>query len=164
MKTLLVLIVVVALVLPAGCSGGRSDDPLASFASSSAAADYTLFTIRCSKCHSLSRPLNSGIDSDDYWRLYVAKMRRQPGSGISEDDAVAILRFLHVYSLEQRRKKAEKLGLEPPVEAPSSPSSTRPASPEPSSTRPASPEPSSPRPPSPPPSSRPDASSPAGTP
>ena len=151
MKTLLAAFVVVALVLPAGCSGGHGDDPLASFATTSAAADYTLFTIRCSKCHSLSRPLNSGIDSDDYWRLYVAKMRRQPGSGISEDDAVAILRFLHVYSLEQRRRKAEKLGLEPPAEVPSS---------EPSPQRPPSP----PGPPSPPSPSQPDASSPTGTP
>jgi hypothetical protein len=163
LKTLLVVLVIVALVLPAGCSGGHSDDPLTSFASSSAAADYTLFTIRCSKCHSLSRPLNSGIDSDDYWRLYVAKMRRQPGSGISEDDAVAILRFLHVYSLEQRRKKAQKLGLEPPAEAPSSePSAASPA--QPSLPQPSTPPQSTPpRPPSPA-ASQPDASSPTGTP
>ena len=134
MKTLLAVLVVVGLAsVPIGCSGGNAGEPEAATLSSSAAADYALFTIRCSKCHSLSRPLNSGIDSDDYWRLYVARMRRQPGSGISEDDTVAILRFLHLYSIEQRRKKAQRLGLEPPPEAPSSqpPSSQPDASPPP---------------------------------
>jgi cytochrome c5 len=68
-------------------------------------ADYEVFAQRCSKCHSLSRPLNSGIVDDDYWAMYVARMRRQPASGISTDDARVILRFLHYYSLEQIRKK-----------------------------------------------------------
>jgi hypothetical protein len=68
--------------------------------------DYAVFAQRCSKCHSLSRPLNSGIVDDDYWALYVARMRRQPGSGISLEDSRVILRFLHYYSVEQLRKKA----------------------------------------------------------
>jgi hypothetical protein len=69
-------------------------------------ADYDVFAQRCSKCHSLARPLNSGIVDDDYWAMYVARMRRQPESGISIDDSRVILRFLHYYSLEQIRKKA----------------------------------------------------------
>jgi hypothetical protein len=68
-------------------------------------ADYSVFAQRCSKCHSLARPLNSGIDDDDYWVMYVARMRRQPASGISQEDTVPILRFLHFFSLEQRKKK-----------------------------------------------------------
>lgn len=64
-------------------------------------ADYALFAQRCSKCHSLSRPLNSGITEDSFWRMYVERMRRQPGSGITEQDTVAILRFLHWYSQSQ---------------------------------------------------------------
>jgi hypothetical protein len=67
--------------------------------------DYTLFARRCSKCHSLARPLNSGIVDDEVWVAYVNKMRRQPGSGISPQDAAPILRFLHFYSGEQRRLK-----------------------------------------------------------
>ena len=67
-------------------------------------ADYAVFAQRCSKCHSLARPLNSGISDENYWSLYVARMRRQPGSGISQEDAAPILRFLHYYSLEQLRK------------------------------------------------------------
>ena len=94
--------------------------------SPSDAADYALFALRCSKCHSLARPLNSGIDRDDYWRLYVAKMRRQPGSGISVEDSVAILRFLHLYSIEQRRKKEQRLELEPTLASPTQPDASSP--------------------------------------
>jgi hypothetical protein len=87
------------------CSAERGEETeLASRADT--LADYRVFAARCSKCHSLARPLNSGIDDDEHWRMYVARMRRQPGSGISEEDTVPILRFLHLYSLEVRRKKA----------------------------------------------------------
>ena len=67
--------------------------------------DYQLFARRCSKCHSLARPLGSGITDDEVWIAYVNKMRRQPGSGISPQDAPPILRFLHYYSAEQLRIK-----------------------------------------------------------
>src|SRR5690348_2128307 len=76
-------------------------------------ADYAVFAQRCSKCHSLARPLNSGISDENYWSLYVARMRRQPGSGISQEDAGPILRFLHYYSVEQVHKN-EKV-VPPPV-------------------------------------------------
>ena len=69
-------------------------------------ADYDVFARRCSKCHSLARPLNSGIDDDEFWVTYVARMRRQPGSGINQADSVVILRFLRYFSREQRRMKA----------------------------------------------------------
>jgi len=69
--------------------------------------DYQLFARRCSKCHSLARPLGSGITDDEVWIAYVNRMRRQPGSGISPQDAGPILRFLHYYSSEQRRLKRE---------------------------------------------------------
>jgi hypothetical protein len=67
-------------------------------------ADYAVFAQRCSKCHSLARPLNSGITDDGYWHTYVEKMRRQPGSGITENDKVPILRFLHWYSSSKEQK------------------------------------------------------------
>jgi len=72
-------------------------------------ADYEVFAQRCSKCHSLARPLTSGIDDDEYWKRYVARMRRQPASGISPEDEVPILRFLHYFSDEQKKKKGERL-------------------------------------------------------
>ena len=69
-------------------------------------SDYALFAQRCSKCHSLARPLEAGITEDSYWHVYVEKMRRQPGSGISEADTVPILRFLHWYSVERPKAAA----------------------------------------------------------
>jgi hypothetical protein len=94
----------------AGLSGGlvacsAAPEPEAAALPPSQYADYLVFAQRCSKCHSLARPLNSGIDSDEYWALYVERMRRQPASGISVADTVPILRFLHAYSIEQRKKK-----------------------------------------------------------
>jgi hypothetical protein len=71
--------------------------------------DYGVFAQRCSKCHSLARPLTSGIDDDEYWKRYVERMRRQPASGISPEDEVPILRFLHYFSEEQKKKKGERL-------------------------------------------------------
>lgn len=68
--------------------------------------DYALFAQRCSRCHSLARPLGSGIDDDVFWRRYVEQMRLKPGSGISTSDEEAILRFLHYYSLRQKRGDA----------------------------------------------------------
>jgi hypothetical protein len=61
-------------------------------------ADYAVYADRCSKCHSLARSLNSGITDDGFWRMYVERMRRQPSSGIREEDTTPILRFLHWYS------------------------------------------------------------------
>jgi hypothetical protein len=68
-------------------------------------ADYALFAHRCSKCHSLSRPLQSGIVSDEYWAEYVERMRKQPGSDISIEDTVPILRFLHFFSTGQLARR-----------------------------------------------------------
>jgi hypothetical protein len=68
--------------------------------------DYQVFAQRCSKCHALSRALDSGIDDDAFWRRYVERMRHQPASGITLDDQAKILSFLHHYSMEIRRTKA----------------------------------------------------------
>jgi hypothetical protein len=38
--------------------------------------------------------------------MYVERMRRQPGSGITTQDEESILRFLHYYSQEQKREKS----------------------------------------------------------
>jgi hypothetical protein len=62
----------------------------------------------CSKCHSLARPLTSNITDDEQWVLYVNRMRRQPGSGISRADQDGILRFLKYYAADLRRVQAEK--------------------------------------------------------
>jgi len=94
----------------AGCSAARmerTDGMTAAAVPPEEQADYALFAQRCSKCHSLARPLDSGITDDDFWRMYVEKMRRQPASGITVDDTVPILRFLHWYSQAQLARKAK---------------------------------------------------------
>jgi hypothetical protein len=67
--------------------------------------DYALFAQRCSKCHTLARPLNAGIDTDDQWALYVARMRRMPGSGIAPDEVPHILNYLHYYTESKKNPK-----------------------------------------------------------
>ncbi len=108
----LVIASAVAFVLAVvGCpSAGRDDGLDVTKLPSDVQGDYAVFAQRCSKCHSLSRPLESGITEDAYWVAYVAKMRRQPGSGISRQDEVPILRFLHYYSAGQLTRDDAKEG------------------------------------------------------
>jgi predicted small secreted protein len=105
-RALTALIVVCSVVLAACATSGRDGLDVAQLPEA-VRPDYQLFARRCSKCHSLARPLGSGITDDEVWIAYVNRMRRQPGSGISPQDAGPILRFLHYYSSEQRRLKRE---------------------------------------------------------
>lgn len=94
------------LVAVAGCSGARRVDGLdPSTLPPEIRADYEVFAHRCSKCHTLARPLDAPITSDEFWRIYVKRMQRMPGSGITDADAARILRFLHHHAAEQRTKK-----------------------------------------------------------
>lgn len=89
-------------------------------------ADYEIFAHKCSKCHSLARPLSANITDDEQWVLYVNRMRRQPASSISPDDQTHILKFLRYYAAELRRKHAEKNGGVVPPSAQSVPVLTAP--------------------------------------
>ncbi len=93
--------------------------------------DYALFAQRCSKCHSLARPLTSGIDDDGYWVDYVARMRRQPSSGISQEDTVGILRFLHYFSMEEKRRSGKLPAAAAATAPPASSNRESPATPPP---------------------------------
>lgn len=95
------------LLLPAAlaaCAAGRSEGLDVATLPVEVRPDYELFAQRCSKCHSLARPLESGIKEDAFWKKYVERMRRQPGSGISPADEIPILRFLHYYSQDKNAK------------------------------------------------------------
>ena len=72
------------------------------------APSYTLFASRCSRCHNLSRPLSADVRSDEHWDAYVARMRRNPGSGISKADGERILVFLHHWAKQRREAEAER--------------------------------------------------------
>ena len=93
------------LLLPAAiaaCAAARSEGLDVASLPPEVRPDYELFADRCSRCHSLARPLESGITDDVFWKKYVERMRRQPGSGISPADEIPILRFLHYYSLDKK--------------------------------------------------------------
>jgi hypothetical protein len=65
---------------------------------------YTLFSQKCSKCHTLARPINSSMRGDD-WNAYVNRMSRKPGSGINPNDGETILGFL-IYDSKRRARAA----------------------------------------------------------
>jgi len=109
------LVAIVALFASA-CQRGEGLDP--SKLPENIRADYELFANRCSKCHSLARPLTANITDDEQWVLYVNRMRRQPGSGISRTDQDGILRFLKYYAADLRRQQAEKNGAPAPQAVP----------------------------------------------
>ena len=64
---------------------------------------YQLFTKKCSRCHTVARPINSSFTSEE-WRKYVHKMRRKPGSGLNPKTAEKIIQFL-VYDAKHRKRK-----------------------------------------------------------
>ena len=108
-KTRLARLAFVALALVA-CPGSRTEGLDPSKLPDVVRDDYAVFARKCSKCHSLARPLSANITDDEQWIMYVNRMRRQPGSGISPEDHVHILRFLRWYAADLRRQQAEKRG------------------------------------------------------
>ena len=107
-RALLLAVAPAAVVLSVACAGnrGRGDALDLDAMPPDIRADYAVFAQRCSKCHGLARPLDVGITSDEHWKNYVERMRRQPSSGISEQDTAAILRFLHYYSADLAKRRA----------------------------------------------------------
>ena len=101
-----------ALLLLVGCIGGgagrRGGLPEAKVKAlpPEVASSYELFAVRCSRCHTLSRPLNAQITDYDHWEAYVTRMRRHAGSGISPKDADKILVFLKYYA-DQKAKELD---------------------------------------------------------
>ncbi len=93
----------------AGCPVDKSEALDPSTLPEGVRGDYAVFAQRCSKCHSLQRPLASGITDDEQWQHYVARMRRQPGSGITVADEEPILRFLHYWGQQELSKKTPKV-------------------------------------------------------
>ena len=100
-RAVLVVALLALLALACAAAAGEGLDP--SQLPADTRDDYAVFARRCSKCHSLARALNSGIDHDSWWEAYVNRMRRQPGSGIAPGDVQPILRFLHYYTLTRPR-------------------------------------------------------------
>lgn len=66
---------------------------------------YELFARKCSRCHTIARPINSTFAAAE-WRKYVYKMMRKPGSGLTPKTAEEIIKFL-IYDSEHREKKTQ---------------------------------------------------------
>ena len=64
---------------------------------------YKRFTNKCSRCHTVARPINSTFTPEE-WRKYVYKMMRKPGSGLNPKTAEQIIEFL-IYDAQHREKK-----------------------------------------------------------
>ena len=66
---------------------------------------YNLFTNKCSRCHTVARPINSTFTSEE-WRQYVYKMMRKPGSGLKPKTAEEIIEFL-IYDAQHRERSTK---------------------------------------------------------
>ncbi len=98
---LLVLACCLGVLVPlASCGTGAGLD--VETLPSNMRAPYRRFASRCSRCHSLSRPLSAPVNTVEHWERYLARMRRQPGSGINEQDSALILEFLTYYTMVVR--------------------------------------------------------------
>lgn len=67
---------------------------------------YKLFSEKCSKCHTLARPLNTSMAKDD-WSRYVKRMMHKPNSGINDKQGKEIFDFL-AYDQANRKDKDPK--------------------------------------------------------
>jgi hypothetical protein len=82
-------------------------------------AAYKVFSVRCSRCHTLARPLNARIHDPQHWERYVARMRLNPASGINAKNGDIIIRFL-VYYMQQRQAAERQAEEQPNSDEPNS--------------------------------------------
>ncbi len=67
---------------------------------------YKLFASKCSKCHTIARPINTMMSRPE-WERYVKRMMHKPNSGISDKQGKEIFDFL-VYDQTSRKDKNPK--------------------------------------------------------
>jgi hypothetical protein len=69
-------------------------------------AAYKVFSGKCSKCHTIARPINTMMTRDE-WERYVKRMMHKPNSGISDNQGKEIFEFL-IYDQTNRKDKNPK--------------------------------------------------------
>ena len=69
-------------------------------------AGYKVFASKCTKCHTLARPINTTMTRDE-WERYVKRMMHKPNSGIGGTQGKQIFDFL-AYDPAQRKDKNPK--------------------------------------------------------
>lgn len=71
---------------------------------------YGVFVKKCSKCHTIARPINSDFVLPAEWQRYIKRMMYKPNSEMSEKDGKAIYQFL-VYDASVRKTAQLKKAL-----------------------------------------------------
>ena len=56
-------------------------------------AAYKVFATKCSKCHTIARPINTLMKRDE-WERYVKRMMHKPNSGINDNQGKQIFDFM----------------------------------------------------------------------
>ena len=69
-------------------------------------AAYKVFSTKCSKCHTIARPINTLMKRDE-WERYVKRMMHKPNSGISDAQGKQIFEFM-VFDQTERKDKNPK--------------------------------------------------------
>jgi hypothetical protein len=64
---------------------------------------YKVFVDKCSKCHTIARPINTTMARAE-WERYVKRMMHKPNSGIGDSQGKTIFDFL-AYDQENRKDK-----------------------------------------------------------
>jgi hypothetical protein len=65
--------------------------------------NYKLFSRKCSQCHNLSRPINSGFMLPDEWSRCIGRMKRRSGANIGSAEEEKLYDFL-VYDSSVRKR------------------------------------------------------------
>ena len=65
--------------------------------------NYKTFADKCSKCHTIARPINTTMTKPE-WERYVKRMMHKPNSGINDSQGKTIYEFL-AYDQENRKDK-----------------------------------------------------------
>ena len=73
-------------------------------------AAYRMFVAKCSKCHTIARPINSDFVLPAQWERYIKRMMFKPNSKMSDADGKTIYRFL-VYDASVRKRDQLKKAL-----------------------------------------------------
>jgi cytochrome c5 len=71
-------------------------------------AAYKVFTTKCSKCHTIARPMNTMMKRDE-WERYVKRMMHKPNSGISDAQGKEIFDFLVLDETERKDKNPKAI-------------------------------------------------------
>jgi len=75
---------------------------------------YSLFTVKCGKCHTIARAINCEFALPDEWDRYVKRMMRRAGDFITADDAKKLTDFLAYDSKTRKKALYDKKMANPP--------------------------------------------------